>query len=142
MTGSSDVCSSDLQIKRVIHGSETVLVIISIYFGLAISAVIQFLRSFNEYVNISGYLGGFQSRYYLCGISVIALAITFIMKSLYERVSVTNQTAKGRFSVRYYQIIKSISSKKVILSSICILFTSLLFYEDFIYFLIYFKDYL
>ena len=130
------------QIKRVIHGSETVLVIISIYFGLAISAVIQFLRSFNEYVNISGYLGGFQSRYYLCGISVIALAITFIMKSLYERVSVTNQTAKGRFSLRYYQIIKSISSKKIILSSICILFTSLLFYEDFIYFLIYFKDYL
>jgi hypothetical protein len=115
------------QIRRAIRNSSYMLVLISVYLGLAISTIIQWLRAYNEYTDISGYLGGFQSRYYLCGISAIALAITFIIKDFIEKSSVTKNC---------------INFKKLEVYFICLLFICLLFYEDFIYFLIHFKDYL
>ncbi len=100
---------------------------ISVYFALVISSIVQWLKAYDEYVHISGYLGAYQSRYYLCGISALALAITYVVDNLIYG----NNKKNGLFKY-----------KKTLLYSICIIFIALLFYEDFIYFLIHFKDYI
>ncbi|AGK97831.1 hypothetical protein [Clostridium pasteurianum] len=140
------------QMKKVAKKYPIVLVAISVYLGLAISAVIQCIRAYKEYVNISGYMGGYQSRYYLCGISAIALAITFSMKNFFEKLSATYMGIKRKLTVYNYEIRNDFNFKKLSLSFICLLFICLiviclfficlLFYEDFIYFIIYFKNYL
>lgn len=130
------------QIKRIMYNSSIMLALISVYLGLVISVIVQCLRGYNEYINVSGYLGGCQSRYYLCGISGIALAVTFIMKNFFDKLTVTNTQIISKLTVEYYQTKNSLNFKKLVLYFICLLFICLLYYEDFIYFLIYFKDYL
>ncbi|SMC24139.1 hypothetical protein SAMN02745134_02093 [Clostridium acidisoli DSM 12555] len=130
------------QTKKAKNNSSVLLVSISVYFGLAISAIIQWLRAYKEYVNISGYLGGYQSRYYLCGIAAIALAITVVMKNFYEKLSVTSEDKKVQSAGQYYEAKYNINYRRLILHFICLFFICLLLYEDFIYFLIHFKDYL
>lgn len=110
--------------------------IISIYFSIVVTVSIQVLRAYYEYKNVSGYLGGFQARYYLCTISAIALAIVFFSRSIYESES------KKHLKLSFGNEIISLPIKKVVFGLICVVFVGLLFYEDFIYFLIYFKDYL
>lgn len=141
------------QIKRDKRNSSIMLVLISLYFGLAITAITQWLRQYSQYTNISGYLGGFQSRYYLCGIPAIALGVTFIMKNLFEKSSKTSNVDERKSNVQYHEITNNLTLqcyetknsfifKKLVLCIICLIFICMLFYEDFIYFLIYFKDYL
>jgi hypothetical protein len=110
--------------------------LISVYLGVVATISIQTLRAYYEYKNVSGYLGGSQSRYYLCTISAIALAIVFFTKSIYE-----NQPKK-HLKLRFGNKKISLPIRKTVTGFICVVFIGLLFYEDFIYFLINFKDYL
>ncbi|WP_026882623.1 ArnT family glycosyltransferase [Clostridium akagii] len=141
------------QIKRAKRNASIMLVLISVYFALAISVIIQWLRAYSEYTNSSGYLGGFQSRYYLCGIPAIALAVTFIMKNLFEGSSLSDNGNEKKSNLKYNEITNNLSTlcyktkknfnlKKFVGYIICCIFICMLFYEDFIYFVIYFKDYL
>jgi hypothetical protein len=141
-----------LQIKKAMDNSPAILVVISVYFALAISAIIQWLRAYKEYIYISGYLGGFQSRYYLCVIPAIALAITFIIKDFIEKPPITSNVIEKKTTVQYYEIKNdltlrvnrtkdSINLKKVAVYVICLFLVYLLIYEDFVYFLGHFKSY-
>lgn len=133
------------QIKKATKKSSIALVAISVYLGLVISAITQCLRAYNEYVNVSGYMGGYQSRYYLCGISAIGLGIVMVVKNLLEdedNISIMNIEFESRLTLQCYQSKTGFKYKKAILYSICLFFILLLFYEDLIYFLINFKDYL
>ena len=133
------------QIKKVIEKSDIALVVISVYFGVIISAIIQCLRAYNEYVNVSGYLGGYQSRYYLCGISAIALCIVIIVESLLNdagKIHETNMLFETELTLQSYPSKSVFRIKNLLLYSSCLFFISLLFYEDFIYFIIHFNDYL
>lgn len=130
------------KIKKRTQDSSIVLALISVYFALVISAIIQFSHAFNEYINVSGYLGGFQSRYYLCGISAIALAVIFVIKDFFDEIPVVKTKYQSKSKLKAYQTKSPFNLKNMFLYCICILFICLLFYEDFIYFLIYFKDYL
>lgn len=133
------------QIRWIIEKSSVVLVAISVYFGVIISAVIQCLRAYNEYVNVSGYLGGYQSRYYLCGIAAIALCIVIIVESLLNDAGKTHETDtlfETNLILHSYKSKAVFRVKNLLLYSSCLFFISLLFYEDFIYFIIHFNDYL
>lgn len=104
--------------------------------------IVQFLRSFYEFSNVSGYLGGTQSRYYVCGISAIALAVVFIIKDIYDvkiqlKESLMRNTVLATILKPKLNIIKNVS-----IHIICLLFVLLLIYEDFVYFIFNFKDYL
>lgn len=133
------------QMKRYIRKYPVFLAAISVYFGVLISIIVQCLRAYNEFVNVSGYLGGYQSRYYLCGISGIALAVVGIVSNYLEgddKVSEVNLEFENNMTLQCYETKRVSMLKKVIVYGICLIFISLLFYEDFIYFLINFKDYL
>lgn len=133
------------QVKKSIKKSSVVLALISVYLGLISSMVIQCIRAYNEFVNVSGYLGGYQSRYYLCGISVIALAIVKIISNFIseeEETSKIKLNFQSNLVLQYYGTKKVSTIRKAIVYCICISFILLLLYEDFIYFLINFKDYL
>lgn len=135
------------QIKNASKKYPIILAAFSVYLGLVISIITQVMRAYNEFAHISGYLGGYQSRYYLCGISAIALSIVLIFKNLLneeDNNSVINIDFENRLTLRYPRKRKSTSYalKKFILYSISIFLIVMLFYEDFIYFLINFKDYI
>lgn len=133
------------QIKKSIKRSSTVLVLISVYLAIVLSIMIQCLRAYGEFTNVSGYLGGFQSRYYLCGISVIALAIVEVIHNCLkneEENSEINLNFKSDVVIRHHRTKKVSKLKRLIVYSICLFFIFLLLYEDFIYFLINFKEYL
>lgn len=133
------------QIKKSVKKSSAVLVLISVYLGIVISMIMQCIRAYNEFTNVSGYLGGYQSRYYLCGISVIALAIVQVIQNCIkneEENSKINLNFKSDLIIQYYGMKKVSKPRKMIIYSISLFFIFLLLYEDFIYFLINFKDYL
>lgn len=133
------------QIKKYIYKYPVFLAAISVYFGVLISIIVQCLRAYNEFINVSGYLGGFQSRYYLCGISAIALAVVGVVSNYLEnndKVSKINLEFQNNLTLQCYETKRISKLKKVAVYSVCLFFISLLFYEDFMYFLINFKDYL
>lgn len=106
------------------------LALFAFYLGLIITMIVQFLRAYLEYKNISGYLGGYQSRYYLCGIAAIALATVFAAGNIYGK-----ETGKqGRGPAR---IIRQMTVQFAAFA-----FVLLLLYEDFGFFLKHFTDYL
>jgi hypothetical protein len=110
--------------------------VLSVYIGIAITVLIQILRAYFEYKNVSGYLGGYQSRYYLCGISAIALSIVFVARGYYDNTSIKH------FKLPIGNNKINIPIKKTVTGCICVIFIGLLIYEDFIYFLLNFNKYL
>ncbi|UZW14614.1 hypothetical protein OSC52_01855 [Clostridium pasteurianum] len=133
------------KVKKSTKKHSDVLALIAVYLGIVISIVIQCLRAYNEFTNVSGYLGGFQSRYYLCGISVIALAIVKIVSDFLkdeEKRSEINLNLESNLVIQHYSTKKVSNTRRLIIYSISLFFIFLLLYEDFIYFLINFKDYL
>lgn len=101
------------------------------FFSVATTAAVQLIRGYVQYRNVSGYLGGYQSRYYLCGIVWLGMGTVWIFKQLrgpdsppqlMERKS--RRTAWNRLHIRHAAV-----------SLICLIFVSLLIYEDFIYFI-------
>lgn len=131
-----------IKMKKYVEKAPIILAIISVYFGLAISAMIQWLRAYNEFAHISGYLGGFQSRYYLCGISILGLAVTFICKNIFEDLEDNKYAELSKLELKNYPKKFFIINKKTVLQIACFIYIALLIYEDFIYFVLYYKDYL
>ena len=139
------------QYKRGRKNSFAQTALICVYAGVVCTAVIQWLRAFHEYANVSGYMGGFQSRYYLCAISALALAVPFVLKNCLKDQPVTVIIRKVRSMIwpqaNYAAAAQTVPDKvrvnyRVIgFSCICLAYSGLLIYEDFIYFLIHFKSY-
>lgn len=107
--------------------SELTKVSIAVYLATGLTIAVQFVRCYFKNFLGNGYLGGFQSRYYICAIIFFAFAICF---AVYDRYK--------------YFLEKSNNKKRVeiIFNAVCILFSALLIYEDFIYFIINFDKYL
>lgn len=92
------------------------------FFMLSILLVagFQFLTAYQSFLS-SGYLGGSQTRYYLCILPIISLSICFCVEAFYEKTS-------------FY--------RSKLLTAMIVCFVVVLFYEDFIYFLMNFTQYL
>ena len=100
--------------------------LLAAYFSVAITFIMQLMNGYNGYIT-RGYRGSFQSRYYLCVIVVFAFCITLIVQKVMELLD-----GKGV----YANIIQ-----KCILS-MTVIYIALLAFEDFIYFLINYTNYL
>ena len=99
-----------------------------IYIGTLFAMVYQFYKACTAYYHVSGYMGAYQSRYYLCALPAMAYLICILLD---ERIEYVN-TYMGRYGKR-----------AGIISSLCvIMYCALLIYEDFIYFILNFNKYL
>lgn len=119
--------------------------LLAVYFGLAGTAVIQWLRAYHEYADVSGYLGGFQSRYYLCGIAALALAVTALAGSGAPAGAETERLRAGAGAAGALPPVRpgaAVRVRAAVFRAVCLAFVGLLFYEDFVYFLLHFKNYL
>lgn len=125
------------RVKKTGINSSKVVAAISVYLGLVVSVIIQWLRAYKEFKYVSGYLGGFQSRYYLCGVGAIGLSIVFLMRSLLDN----KYKESSNIGIQLYREESSfqISARNKLVYLGCIILIGLLFYEDFIYFIINFK---
>ncbi|MBR1540338.1 MAG: hypothetical protein IJ629_04115 [Clostridia bacterium] len=60
------------------------IVNISICIGTFITMIVQFVRQYMEFHALSGFLGGFHSRYYICAMPTFLLLITKIIEKSIE----------------------------------------------------------
>lgn len=101
------------------------------YTSILFTVLLQFKTSIDRFY-IDGYPGTHQTRYYLCFIAVLGFICVKLLsetrESINEKISITENGAN-----------KILSNAILIF---CVVFTLLLLYGDFIYFLYYFKDYL
>lgn len=58
---------------------------ISIFIGMLLAIIMQFYNAFQRFYYVSGYPGGFQSRYYLCWIPILAFSFANVF-SYYDKV--------------------------------------------------------
>lgn len=98
---------------------------ISIYLATLGMIIIQYVNAYNNFFNVSGYLGGAQARYSVCSIAVIAFCIASILSRRYNYFS---HTQTKFLDIKF--------------NLICCIFSLLLFYEDFIYFVLNFTKYI
>lgn len=97
--------------------------ILTTYAGLFVAFVLQFVNGYNGLLT-RGYLGGFQSRYYLCAIVLFALAATVVLQKFLVQKAEQNVTKK----------------KVAICASVIVV--GLMTYGDFIYFLLNYNSYI
>lgn len=128
-----------LQVRKKFH-YPMAKAILSVYAGLLLTAAIQFFRAYGEFKNVSGYLGGYQSRYYLCMIPMLSLAAVYSFGFLYDsHIAFFRSGPEGEeIMLTRRQWLRRRAGVVIF----CVAFTALLFYEDFIYFLLNFKDYM
>ena len=93
------------------------------YIGGIVALAYQFYNAYNGVKNVSGYLGGFQSRYYLCIVMIMALIISLWIDEIFNFI----ERNVSKVTVR--------NILNIVVILVCITFVVLLFYEDFIYFL-------
>ena len=108
---------------------------ISLYIATVLVAFLQFFNGFKGFFYTSGYLGAYQSRYYLCIIVILAFIVILILQKLYDKGKGNNKNLvyelKGHMCV---------NTKKISVI-IAIVMSILLIYGDFIYFLLNFTSY-
>lgn len=104
----------------------------------AVVVGLQFMRAYVSFLQ-NGYLAGWQSRYYLCVIGAIALAAVLVAKKLYGPPAPHMERHSGKALPA--GVIKR-RTRHFIVNAACCGFSLLLIYEDFVYFLLNFKDYL
>lgn len=126
-------------IKKLTRENFNVLAPLVIFISIIITALIQFFRAYYEFIKISGYGGGTQSRYYDCGICAIALAVVFVFSELNNTKNTRNLNYYSLVNVRHNHISKI---KININHATCLVLSIIIIYEDFIYFLMYFHQYL
>lgn len=101
-----------------------------VYFGALISMLFQFLRAYKNFQNY-GYLGSYQSRYYLCALPAFAFLICI---AIYDRYN---------FAYKYY---KNQTGNGILVDIgfglICLTYSITLIYQDFIYFILNFNKYI
>lgn len=105
-----------------------------IYCTLLIVIFLQFFRAYWQFSHVSGYLGGCQSRYYLCAVPMLSLCITWSAQTAYSRL--TRRTTFDR------QSMARSTAGGIAVQAACAGFSVLLIYEDIIYFLCNFHQYL
>lgn len=97
--------------------------IASMYVGLMVSFIMQLV---NGYIGLltRGYLGGYQSRYYLCAILIFALAGALLLEKQLDM-----KTADADL-------------RQKVVTSASVVYIGLLTYGDFVYFLLHYTNYL
>ena len=108
-------------------------VLLALYIGTFFTVVMQYAHAYLEFRNISGYLGGASSRYYLCIIPVLALAMTLPFREVGR-----DGDRRLRFNRPQRRFLPRLSSGGA-LNIYCVLTSLLLVYEDFVYFLLRFN---
>lgn len=118
------------------------------FFSMYVSALfwvgMQLMSAYRGFSETSGYMGGFQSRYYLCASFGFAFLIARLFqsweekaleqKSIAEDVSDSFQPAgEGQKGIG----LKSFFLSRHVCAAVAILFCGCIFYEDFILFLLY-----
>ncbi len=93
--------------------------------GVLAAVVMQLFNGFDVYVG-RGYLGGFQSRYYLCAIVFFAFGAALALEKLLASLDRDD---------RHVQWLRQS------MKSLAVIFVGLLFYEDILYFLMQFTQY-
>lgn len=96
------------------------------YAGIIATFVMQAVNGYQGFCT-RGYTGGFQSRYYICAICIFALALAKLFEMAFNAFNREE---------RYAQFLHKA------LNIAAIAFIGLLAYEDFIYFVAYFNDYI
>ncbi|MCD8075641.1 MAG: DUF2142 domain-containing protein [Lachnospiraceae bacterium] len=108
-----------------------------LYIAALLVAALQFVSAAGGFYS-RGYLGGFQSRYYLCVIAAFALSITRLPET-----GLTNRRPPSAGTRSENSSIPADGQRlQSILFVFVIVFILLLFYENFIYFLLHFTEYL
>lgn len=100
--------------------------IIAAYISVLITFIMQFVNAYNGYIT-RGYRGSYQSRYYLCAIVIFAFCIALVVQKVMEALE-----NKGVYA-------KIIQNGIV---SVTVIYIALLAFEDFIYFLINYTNYI
>lgn len=99
--------------------------------GVYFTMISQFFTAYSSF-NKSGYLGGYQSRYYLCVLPVFSLALIYSITLKMEWRGKIGDLIENNYK---YTIFKGL------MTCILVVLIILLVYEDFIYFLLYFQNY-
>lgn len=109
----------------------------TMYLSLAAIVAIQFYHAYKDFEYGSGYLGGFQSRYYLCCIAMLALGSVWAFKKLYGSEKIRRSIARKPTAA-----VTALQMRHIIVNIVCVAYSGLLIYEDFIYFALNFTEYL
>lgn len=105
---------------------------LTMYFSTIALVALQFIRAFYEYRYVSGYTGGWQSRYYLCAVPAIGMCLVYIAQNILEHNAIAPAHSASEPAVCF-------SPQKIrnaAVHIVCLGFSALLIYEDFICFLI------
>ena len=126
--------------RRTGRGREKSLTVLRAgYFAVALVALTQLVRGYVQFRHVSGYLGGYQSRYYLCDVVWMGLAAAWEVKEL-AGPPVSAPDAAGQPPALARRVWRG--ARQAAASLWCVGFSVLLIYEDLIYFIWNFKDYL
>ncbi|MCD8346673.1 MAG: hypothetical protein LUD16_01740 [Lachnospiraceae bacterium] len=102
-----------------------------LYAAALLAVAMQFVNAAGGFYS-RGYMGGFQSRYYICVIAAFGLSIA----RLFERGFTDSQASQALPDGTLQK------NRQTLLSVLVTVFVLLLFYENFIYFLLNFTEYL
>lgn len=105
------------------NGDNKIKVYLSMVIGTIVALVLQFNRGFKDFYFISGHVAR-QSRYYVCLTLMFALIIIFILETWMNK-------SENDFNIAYGNR-NLILTKESIIKVICIVYSSLLFFEGFI----------
>lgn len=76
-----------MKIKDKVKGGRFCL---SIFAGMVLAIIMQFYNAFQRFYYASGYPGGFQSRYYLCWIPIMAFAFASLFSYFEEKKNINS----------------------------------------------------
>lgn len=120
----------------IVKANNKIIIMVKIaVVAIIITLVCQFYHAYYEFQNFSGYMGGFQSRYYLCTIFVFAYGSSYFAEVLYGSDN-SDKSCKNPKSAA----IKT-SLRHIAVNAGCIIYSVLLIYEDFIYFILNYHKY-
>lgn len=131
------ICFMPLILFKINKSYKYTKLLISLYIGIVVIAFMQFINGFSGFFYNSGYPGGYQSRYYLCVLIVLAFASIAVLDRLYN---------KGQYEYNDLELIQFnkgillINTKKIT-DIIALIASVLLIYNNFIYFLLNFTTY-
>ncbi len=114
-----------LPILGVVKFSKEKVVLLGMYLGVWVGVAYQIYTMYGEHID-NGYMGGYQSRYYLSALPAMALLICYIIRDRWQF-----------WVTKYNMYIVNGVGYLITLS-----FVGLLIYENFVYFLLHFVDYI
>lgn len=77
-------------IHQKIRKSKIDIVNFSVCIGVYVTIIIQFIRQYIEFKTLSGYQGGFHSRYYLCAMPSFLILISRLAKTQNKKIKITS----------------------------------------------------